>query len=45
MIEALNRAGFGDARATHFFESFRGTTKERVAAKYGVRGANFMAWK
>jgi len=45
MTEALSRAGFRNARATHFFESFLGTSKERVANKYGVRGVNFIAWK
>ncbi|MGQ0523094.1 MAG: hypothetical protein ACT4P8_05475 [Betaproteobacteria bacterium] len=45
MIEALQQAGFRDARACHFFDSFAGTSKERVARKYGVRGTNFMAFK
>jgi hypothetical protein len=45
MIEALQQAGFRNARACDFFESFSGTTKERVARKYEVRGANFVAHK
>jgi hypothetical protein len=45
MIEALSQAGFRNARARHFFDSFAGTTKEGVARKYGVRGANFTAYK
>jgi hypothetical protein len=45
MIEALRQAGFREARACHFFDSFAGTSKERVARKYEVRGANFIAWK
>jgi hypothetical protein len=45
MIEALRQAGFRNARACHFFDSFTGTTKEAVARKYGVRGANFVAYK
>jgi hypothetical protein len=45
MIEALQQAGFRNARACHFFDSFSGTTKEQVARKYEVRGANFMAMK
>ena len=45
MIEALQQAGFRSARANHFFDSFSGTTKERVARKYEVRGANFVAHK
>jgi hypothetical protein len=45
MVEALQQAGFREARACHFFDSFLGTTKERVARKYEVRGANFVAYK
>jgi len=45
MIEALQKAGFRNARACRFFDSFSGTTKERVARKYGVRGANFVAYR
>jgi len=45
MIEALQQAGFRNARASHFFDSFSGTTKERLARKYEVRGANFIAHK
>jgi hypothetical protein len=43
MIEALQQAGFRNAKACHFFDSFAGTSKERVARKYEVRGANFTA--
>lgn len=45
MIEALHQAGFCDARACHFFDSFLGTNKERIARKYEVRGTNFTARK
>jgi hypothetical protein len=45
MIEALHRAGFRNARARRFFDSFSGTTKEEIARKYEVRGANFIAYK
>lgn len=45
MIKALEQAGFDNARACHFFDSFSGTTKEQVARKYEVRGANFTAIK
>jgi hypothetical protein len=45
MIEAMHRAGFRNSRASRFFDCFSGTTKERVARKYQVRGANFIAYK
>jgi len=45
MIEALHQAGFRNARARSFFDSFSGTAKETIAHKYGVRGANFSAYK
>jgi hypothetical protein len=45
MIEALHRAGFRNARARRFFDSFSATTKEEIARKYDVRGANFIAYK
>lgn len=41
----MHRAGFRGAHASRFFDSFSGTTKEAVARKYGVRGANFIAYK
>lgn len=43
MIDALTQAGFRDARTQRFFDSFAGTSKERIARKYQVRGANFTA--
>jgi hypothetical protein len=45
MIEIIHRAGFRYARACQFFDSFLGTTKEALARKYGVQGANFVAYK
>jgi hypothetical protein len=45
MIEALQQTGFQGVRVCHFFNSFSGTTKEGVARKYGVQGANFIAYK
>jgi len=45
MIEALQQTGFQSVRICNFFDSFSGTTKEKVARKYGVQGANFMAYK
>lgn len=41
----MQDAGFQDVRACHFFDSFRGTSKEGVAQKFGVKGANFVAYK
>lgn len=39
----LAQTGFRDVRLTQRFNSFEGTSKERIARKYGVRGANFFA--
>ena len=45
MIEALRQTGFLNVRVCNHFDSFSGTTKEKVARKYGVQGANFIAYK
>ena len=45
MIEALQAAGFRNARACGYFDSFLGTNKENVARKFGVQGASFVAYK
>ena len=45
MTELLEQTGFRSVAARRFFDSFAGTTKERVALKYQVRGANFVAYK
>lgn len=45
MIEALQQAGFQNVRVCNFFNSFSGTSKEGVARKYGVQGANVIAYK
>ena len=37
--------GFTEVRVMAHFDCFRGTTKERTARKYGVRGANLFARK
>jgi hypothetical protein len=37
--------GLGAARVTRYFDCFEGTSKERVARKYSVRGANIYAMK
>jgi hypothetical protein len=39
----LAEVGFRDVRLTQRFYAFAGTSKERTARKYGVRGANFFA--
>jgi hypothetical protein len=39
----LGRLGFEDAAVTQRFDCFRGTSKERVALKYGVAGVNVYA--
>jgi hypothetical protein len=41
----MEQAGFRDAQVRGFFDSFLGTSKEKVAHKFGVRGANFSAYK
>lgn len=43
MLRGIEAAGFADARVTHRFEPFVGTTKERTARKYGVIGVNVVA--
>lgn len=45
MIEAMSGAGFREAAVRQFFDTFRATSKEKIARKYGVRGANFVAYK
>jgi hypothetical protein len=37
--------GFGPVRVDARFDPFRGTSKERVARKYGVSGLNVHALK
>jgi hypothetical protein len=41
----LQDIGFRSVRTTEFFDPFGGTSKERVARKYGVRGVNVHAMK
>jgi hypothetical protein len=41
----LKRAGFEAVRVIERFDCFAGTSKEKVARKYGVRGANVVAYK
>ncbi len=37
--------GFEEVRAVRYFDSFRGTSKENIARKFGIRGVNFFARK
>jgi hypothetical protein len=41
----LEEAGFRRCKVVEFFDTFAGTSKEKTARKYGVRGANFIAFK
>jgi hypothetical protein len=41
----LARVGLTDVRITERFDCFAGTSKERVARKYGVIGVNVAATK
>ena len=41
----MESVGFRSARITEYFDAFGGTSKERVARKYGVRGVNVHALK
>ena len=45
MIQALEAAGFRNARICECFDGFLGTNKENIARKFDVRGANFIAYK
>ena len=45
LIEVLARVGFSDVELRDKFDAFRGTSKERVARKYGVLGVNVFAQK
>jgi hypothetical protein len=39
----LNAVGFRDVAVAERFDAFRGTSKERVARKFGVVGVNIRA--
>jgi hypothetical protein len=41
----LADAGFTRVEVVEYFDAFAGTSKEKVARKFGVRGANFSAYK
>ena len=44
-MAVLRDIGFQSVRITQYFDPFGGTSKERVARKYGVRGVNLHALK
>jgi len=44
-VFVLQSIGFSSVRTSEYFDPFGGTTKERVARKYGVRGVNVHALK
>ena len=41
----IEQAGFRDAKVVEKFDPFLGTSKEKIARKYGVDGVNFLACK
>ena len=41
----LGQVGFRDVAVGEKFDTFRGTSKERIARKYGVTGINIFARK
>lgn len=41
----MKQAGFRTVEARETFDSFLGTNKEKTARKFGVLGANFLAYK
>jgi hypothetical protein len=44
-MTVLEDIGFRSVRVSEYFDPFGGTSKERVARKYGVRGVNVHALK
>jgi hypothetical protein len=44
-VTVLEDIGFRSVRVDEYFDPFRGTSKERVARKYGVSGVNVHALK
>jgi hypothetical protein len=45
LTDVLGSIGFVDVAVRERFDSFRGTTKENVARKFGVAGVNVFARK
>jgi hypothetical protein len=44
-VAVLEDIGFRSIRISEYFDPFGGTSKERVARTYGVRGVNVHALK
>jgi hypothetical protein len=44
-VTVLGDIGFRSVHIKEYFDPFGGTSKERVARKYGVRGVNVHALK
>lgn len=44
-MTVLEDIGFRSVRISEYFDPFGGTSKERVARKFGVRGVNVHALK
>ena len=44
-MAVLAQIGFAGVAVREHFDCFRGTSKEEVARKYGVTGANVYAYK
>ena len=44
-MQLLGRLGFETVAVVARFDCFRGTSKENIARKFGVRGANIYARK
>ncbi|MEE8575396.1 MAG: hypothetical protein V3T30_08290 [Thermodesulfobacteriota bacterium] len=45
MIDVLKKLGLEDVKIVRRFDCFRSTSKEGVARKFGVHGANVFARK
>jgi len=42
-VNVVGAAGLTDVEVVAHFDCFQGTSKEHIARKYGVRGANLLA--
>jgi hypothetical protein len=43
LIDTLRQVGFAEVEVREQFDSFAGTSKERIARKFGVVGVNVFA--